>query len=154
MSLNDLNEMGYGVNAGIYAFSHAFVQVIEQWKKTDARMASAISFEKPQFEGFRLYHHAPRLLHVSVKDMKKVIEDISWNNMFLKDHFNLMDTIMQDSAHYWSGHSGDQTRQNWKRHLEPLVTKTEKTINKVVTIMNEELASFIKRDATNFPGKW
>lgn len=154
LSTRDLNEMGHAVNAGIYAFSHAFVHVIEQWKKTDARMASAVSFDKPQFEELRVFHHAPRLLHVQIPEMKKVIETISFNNIFLKTYFESMDTLMKDSVHYWRGASADQTRQNWKRHLDPLMDKTEKTINKVVNIMTDELNDFIKRDANNFPGKW
>jgi hypothetical protein len=156
MSVLDLNKLGQGVNAGIYAFSHAFVQVIEQWKKTDAMAASGLLFsiQKPQFEEFRLFHHAPLLLHVHIADVKNVIEDLSLKNTLLKVQFDLMDTIMNESKNYWQGQSGDQTRQNWKRHLTPLAEDTEKTVNRVVNIMNDELAAFIKRDATNFPGKW
>jgi hypothetical protein len=154
LSVLDLNKLGQGVNAGIYAFSQAFVQVVEQWRKTDAKSAAAVSFEKPQFEEFRLFHHAPLILHVSIKDMKDLIAEISLNNTLISAQFGLLDDNINASKSYWQGQSADQTRQNWKRYLTPLAEDTEKTVNKIVTIMNEELAAFIKRDANNFVGKW
>jgi hypothetical protein len=157
LSVKDLNNLGQGVNAGIYAFSQAFAHVVEQWKKSDAKdanMAWAISFEKPQFEGFRIFHHAPRMLHVSNKDMVKLIDYIATNNKTLKKYFDAMDKLMDESKNYWTGQSGLQTRQNWKRYLEPLMDNTYKTIDNVVTIMTQELNEFMKRDATNFIGRW
>jgi hypothetical protein len=71
----------------------------------------------------------------------------------MKQHFEEMDVAIQDSAHFWRGHSGDQTRHNWKRHLHPLMEKTDKTIYKIVDFMTDELHAVIKRDAANHPGR-
>lgn len=150
---HDINNLGHAVNAAIYAFSHAFVHVIEEWKKTDAQAAASISFEKPDFEDIRLLHHQAIKVQVEISEISHCIDNIDISEDHLESLFEKMDNLMKASAHYWQGHSANQTRHNWKRHVEPLKEHTVKTVLKAVEIMSHELTAFMKRDASNFPGK-
>ena len=153
-AVHDLNKLSHAVNAGISTFSHAFVQVIEEWKKTDAQAAASVSFTKPHFEDIRLVTHSSQKLHVDIESIKILVTRIDTDNTILKSHFDDMDTLIHDSVHYWRGDSASHTRETWRRRLEPLMDETAKTVQKVVNIMNEELQAFVKRDAQNFPGRW
>ena len=150
---HDLSQLQYGVNAALYAFAHAFVHVIEQWKKTDAQAAASISFHKPHFEPIRLLPHPARKLHVDTSEMKRCIDYLDSQNGPMRWVFESMDVTIKDSAHYWRGHSGDLTRQNWKRHLYPLMEKSVRTVNKVVDVMTEEMQALKRRDTSNFVGR-
>jgi len=154
LAAHDLNNLGHAANAAIYAFSHAFVDVIEEWKKTDAQAAASVSFSKPHLEDIRLVTHASRKLHVDIEKIKIFITHLDGCNDILKSHFDDMDALIRDSVHYWRGDSASHTRETWRRRLEPVMDNTYKTVQKVVEIMREELHAFIKRDAQNFPGRW
>jgi hypothetical protein len=151
-----LNNIGQGVNAAVYAFSHAFVRVIEEWKKTDAQQAASITFKRTDFESLhlRLIFHKAHKLHVSPYDMLKVIDAIEEGDVYLNKHFDKMDMLLLNSTHYWMGESAEQTRHSWKRHVKPLQENTTKTIQNVSEMMREELQAFMNRDSQNFPGKW
>lgn len=148
----DMSRLQYGVNAALYAFANAFVHVIEQWRKTDAHASASVSFDKPRFEAIHLLPHPAHRLHVDTVKMKRCIDYIDQHNGSMRNVFDDMDFSIKDSARYWRGHSGDQTRHNWQRHLEPLVTETVRTIGKVVDLMTEELIALMIRDAARFPG--
>ena len=150
----ELNNIGHAVNAGVYAFSHAFVNVIEEWKKTDAQAAASISFKKPHFEDIHLVYHKAHKLHVSPMDMLKGINTIEDGGGMLRNYFEDMDDLIRDSVHYWRGESASHTRESWRRHIEPLKESTVKTVVNVAEMMREELGAFMKRDSQNFPGKW
>lgn len=152
LAAHDLTELSHAVNAAIYAFSHAFVHVVEQWKKTDAKHAASVFFSKPHPVEFRVLPRSAEKLLVENKKISALIDRIYISGVTMGSDFESMDTLIKESAHYWRGHSADQTRHNWKRHLEPLMEKTDKTIEKVCYMMREELMAFMKRDATNFPG--
>lgn len=151
---HNLNNIGQGVNSGVYAFSHAFVNVVEEWKKTDAKSAASVSFKKPHFEPIHLVYHKARKLHVHPIDMIKGIDTIEDGGTVLKNQFEEMDNLLRDSVHYWRGESASHTRESWRRHIEPLKESTAKTIQTVANMMRDELQAFINRDSQNFPGKW
>jgi hypothetical protein len=152
LAAHELTDLGIAVNAAIYAFSHAFVQVIEEWKKTDAQAAAGVFFRKPHPVEFRVLHRSAEKLLVQNNKIEILIDRIYLNGRSMGIHFDHMDTLIKESARYWRGHSADQTRHNWRRYIEPLMDKTDATIEKVCDTMREELREFMKRDARNFPG--
>jgi hypothetical protein len=153
---DSLNNIGQGVNAAIYAFSQAFVRVVEEWKKTDAQQAASIYFKKSDFESMHIHlvFHKAYKLHVSTNDMLKGIDAIEDGGVYLNKYFDKMDNLLLNSIHYWMGESAEQTRHSWKRHVKPLQENTTKTIQNVSEMMREELQAFMNRDSSNFPGKW
>jgi hypothetical protein len=151
-SVHELTDLGRGVNTAIYAFSHAFVQVIEQWRKTDAKSAAGVFFRKPHPVEFHVLQRSAEKLLVRVDKIDFLIERIYLSGRSMGIYFDQMDNLIKESARYWRGHSADQTRHNWKRYLEPLMDRADATIEKVCDTMREELREFMKRDARNFPG--
>jgi hypothetical protein len=153
LASHEINNLGQAVNAAVYYFSQAFVHVVEEWKKTDARHAASVSFERSDFEIIKLLPHSSTKIYVDIDDFSRIIHTIGESRRHVKTTFQEMDDLIKASHHYWQGHSGDQTRDKWKRLLEPLVTATLASIADVETSINDEIFAFMKRDASNWPGQ-
>lgn len=151
---HDLTNLGHAVNAGVSTFSQSFVEVVEEWKKTDAHAAASVSFSRPHFEDIRIPHHSSHKLHADIEKIKGLITHLDGCNDILKSHFDDMNTIMNDSINWWDGESASHTRVTWEIRIVPLMDETYKTVHKLWEMMDEELRAFIKRDAHNFPGRW
>jgi uncharacterized protein YukE len=146
----ELTDLGFGVRSGIAVFAQAFVEVVERWKKTDAKAAASVSFDSPSFEGFVVPERETDRLEVNLKVLQRFMENIGEKHVRLEFYFDDMDKMMEESKRYWQGQAGDLTRQRWKTYLEPQREKTKHTLNMLVGALFDEHEALKKRDSTNF----